>query len=63
MFVRVMRLPEVTHVTGLSGSTISDGVKAGTFPRPLQLGPKAVGWKEADIAEWLSSRPAVSQHR
>lgn len=29
----------------------------GTFPPPIQLGPRAVGWLEHEIDEWIASRP------
>jgi len=28
----------------------------GNFPKPVQLGKRAVGWRESDIAAWLQSR-------
>lgn len=31
-------------------------IAEGTFPKPIQLGKRAVGWPESAIAEWLESR-------
>jgi len=45
----ILRRPEVEARTGLGCSTIYDGIKAGTFPAPIQLGPKSVGWLESEI--------------
>jgi prophage regulatory protein len=28
----------------------------GTFPKPVKLGKRAVGWRASDIAAWLESR-------
>ena len=37
---------QVEARTGLSRSTIYARVKVGTFPAPVSLGPRAVGWTE-----------------
>ncbi len=57
--VVILRRREVEARTGLGCSTIYDGVKAGTFPAPVQLGPKSVGWVESEINAWLSARIAA----
>ena len=36
---RILRLPEVMRLTGLSKATIHRRYRDGTFPRPLRLGP------------------------
>ena len=56
----ILRLPEVCKTTGLSKTTIWRMVKAGTFPPPVQLSPRAVGWRRSDIEKWLENRPAVA---
>ncbi len=55
----ILRRREVEARTGLGCSTIYDGIKAGTFPAPIQLGPKSVGWVEAEIVAWLAARVAA----
>ncbi|MCF3594182.1 AlpA family transcriptional regulator [Rhodobacteraceae bacterium LMO-12] len=56
MFKRILRRPEVEVRTGLSRSTLYAMMAEGTFPKPVKLGKRAVGWREADIAAWLESR-------
>jgi prophage regulatory protein len=56
--VVILRRREVEARTGLGCSTIYDGIKAGIFPAPIQLGPKSVGWVESEINAWLSARVA-----
>jgi prophage regulatory protein len=29
---------------------------AGTFPRPIALGPGAVAWRESEINDWIAAR-------
>lgn len=58
----ILRLPAVKTCTGLSRSTIYLRVSQGTFPRPVSLGGRAVGWVEADIQSWLAERIAASRN-
>lgn len=52
----IIRRPDVQLRTGLSRSTIYDGMSKGTFPQAVKLSARAVGWRESDIAAWLDSR-------
>ncbi len=56
---RILRLPEVRQRVGLATSSIYAGVRAKSFPAPVRISVRAVGWREADIAEWLASRQLV----
>ena len=57
----ILRLPAVKTSTGLSRSTIYLRVSEGTFPKPVSLGGRAVGWVEAEIQEWLQRRIEASR--
>ena len=50
---RILRIPEVCHLTGLGKSTIYKKLADGSFPAPVRLGSRAVGWRSGDIVEWL----------
>ena len=52
----ILRRAEVERVTGLSRSTIYDWISKGTFPKPIKLGDRAVGWRERDVQFWLASK-------
>lgn len=52
----ILRRRQVEARKGLSRSTIYDCIKAGTFPAPISLGEKAVGWIEAEIDVWLNAQ-------
>lgn len=54
----ILRRRQVEVRTGLSRSTIYERIKAGAFPRPIHLGPKSVGWLEAEVNAWLDARIA-----
>ena len=53
---RFLRLPEVMRRVGLSRSTIYASIRAESFPKPIRLGPNAVGWLEDDIDAWMDAR-------
>lgn len=57
----ILRLPAVKTSTGLSRSTIYLRVAEGTFPKPVSLGGRAVGWLEAEIQDWLRQRIEASR--
>jgi len=64
MATLILRLPEVKKRTGLSRSTIYSRVDQRTFPQPISLGGRAIGWIESEIETWLdrqieASRPSV----
>jgi len=52
----ILRRKQVEQRTGLSRSTIYLRIQDGTFPKPIPLGPRAVGWIEHEIDAWLASR-------
>ncbi len=55
----ILRRKEVQVRTGLARSTIYLYIKAGLFPKPVALGPRAVGWIESEVTDW----PAKTRHR
>jgi len=57
----VLRRKQVQARTGLARSTIYQYMKDGAFPKPVQLGPRAVGWIEADISAWIAQRIAAGR--
>ncbi|MDE2773224.1 MAG: AlpA family transcriptional regulator [Gemmatimonadota bacterium] len=59
--VRVLRLPQVLARTGLSRSSIYLRVADGTFPRPVRLGKRAIGWIESEIDQWIRAQIAASR--
>jgi prophage regulatory protein len=56
MATSILRLPAVKQRTGLSRSTIYLRMNDGTFPQPISLGARAIGWVEDDIQQWLEER-------
>ena len=59
MQTRILRRHQVERKIGLSRSSIYQMMSDGTFPLPIKLGKRAVGWAQSDIDEWLSNRRQV----
>ena len=59
--IRIVRLPAVQARTGLGRSTIYVRLAEGSFPRPVQLGARAVGWIESEVDEWIRKQIALSR--
>lgn len=57
---QVLRRPAVERATGLSRSSIYEGMTAGWFPRCFRLcdGGYAVGWWEDEIVDYQAARDA-----
>jgi len=51
--MRILRLKNVIAVTGLARSTIYKYVDAGTFPKPIPLGGRSVGWVDSEVHDWI----------
>jgi prophage regulatory protein len=54
--LELLRESELRGRIKLSHSTIWRLVRAGKFPSPIQLSPRAKGWRAADIEAWLTER-------
>lgn len=49
----ILRRNQVEQEVGLKRSTIYQRMQEGTFPRPIRLGERAVGWRASDIELFL----------
>ncbi len=57
----ILRLTAVKNRTGLARSTIYSKIRQGTFPKPISLGARAVGWLGSEIDGWLQLQIAKRQ--
>lgn len=51
---KLLTLEQVCAITTAHKSTLRRWMRAGTFPQPLQIGPRRIVWRESDIREWLN---------
>ncbi len=58
---RLIRIREVTSLTGLSKSYLYQLSNAGHFPKPIKLveGGTASAWLLAEVNDWIESRVAA----
>jgi prophage regulatory protein len=54
---RLLRLPSVIALTGLSGPTLYRLVSKNEFPKQVKITHRIVGWQADEVEAWLRSRP------
>ena len=57
---RILRLREVSQITGLGRSQIYALAKREEFPSPLKLSVRCSGWLQSEISAWINWRVAMS---
>ncbi|MGH8772233.1 MAG: helix-turn-helix transcriptional regulator [Burkholderiales bacterium] len=63
----ILRLPDLSRKFRLSRSTIYDRLDPKsprhdpTFPKPVRLGDRAIGFLQSEAESWLSSRVEASR--
>lgn len=57
--LRLIRLPEVAHLTSLSRASIYRQAKAGTFPAPRKIGERAAAWSLSEVEAWVATKLAA----
>jgi prophage regulatory protein len=53
----IINRPEVERRTGKSRVWLYRHAKDGTFPKPVQVSIRAIGWIEAEVEAWLANLP------
>jgi prophage regulatory protein len=51
--MRFLRVREVVRMVGFSKNTLYARIRAGTFPRPIALGPQTTAFLESEIIDWM----------
>ncbi len=51
---RILRVNQVTAMTGISYSTLNRLEKRNLFPQRRRIGVRAVGWVESEVISWIS---------
>ncbi len=60
MSTKLLRLAEVSNITGLSRSAIYRLIAQGQFPKPRKTTMHSSRWREDEVLEWIDSRPVAS---
>ena len=58
---RILRIEEVSEVTGLPRAQVYRLEKQSDFPARVSLTPegRSVGWRASEVQDWIRSRPRV----
>ena len=51
---QILRLKEVSGLTGLRRSTLYNRISANSFPKQFPLGGRAVGWLASEVEAWIN---------
>ena len=60
---RILRLKDVKEATGLSRSSIYALQQRGIFPQSIRIGPKATGWYEDEVQNYIETRPRAGNNQ
>ena len=58
---KLLRLPQVKTITGLSKSSIYTRISEGTFPKQIPLGPRLVVWVDSDFQNWIADQVSAAR--
>ena len=58
---RLLRLPDVERLTGLSRSSVYRLEAAQRFPTRVKLSERATAWRESDVNEWIAQRVPIER--
>lgn len=61
--MRILKLKEVLAKTSLGKTTLYALLKESKFPKPINLGLRAVGWIEAEVETWIQEKVDARDHR
>jgi prophage regulatory protein len=53
---QINKLPQVIAQTGLGRSTLYILIKEGSFPSPIRLSHRSVGWLSHEVDDWITQR-------
>lgn len=59
--MRFLRVSEVVPMVGFSKTTLYARVRAGTFPKPIALGPQTTAFLEDEVLEWMKTQVAAAR--
>lgn len=54
---RIYKLADIIEIFAMSRSSIYRAMEHDSFPTPIKLTGRSVGWSREDVEGWFSSRP------
>ncbi len=59
---KILRAPQVLEKVGMGRTWLYSEIAAGRFPAGIKIGPRARGWTEASIEQWLQEQLGSGDH-
>lgn len=53
---RLIKLPEVLRICGLSRSAVYQKIKDGQFPSQVKLSERSSAWVQSEVIAWANGR-------
>lgn len=60
-FPRLLRLPVVLSLTGLSRTRLYELERAGQFPARRRISARCCAWRADQVSSWIESRPVANE--
>lgn len=57
----ILKLHQVVATTAIPRSSLYKMIANGTFPEPIQLSQRSVGWLSSEVQNWIQSRIEFSR--
>ena len=57
MVFQILRTRQVMELLGVGRTTLWRWSRKGIIPKPVRLGPRAVGWRADELQDWLDRLP------
>ena len=54
--MRILRIQEVSNITGLSSSSIYKQIRLGEFPQSVKITKRASGWDDEEVDAWVAAK-------
>ena len=54
--MRILRMPEVKAMTGLSSASIYKQIREKKFPRGIKITQRAIAWPEKTVLDWIEKK-------
>jgi len=61
--MRLIRMKEVMHLTGLSRPSVYRLMKEGTFPNSIDLGERSVAWVDEEVQDWVDQKIHMARNQ
>ena len=56
---RILRSAALLSVLDISAPTLWRRVKDKSFPQPISLGGRSIGWLQSEVNEWINARAGL----